>query len=233
MCQFPYVISPKGGSINITCSFDPSLRGVYLKQSRGSNKANVIYYEEGMNATVDGRFWGRITFGVSQQDLTITIQHLQLADTGTYVCQGVRHMNACDSSILVVVTGRERTHPWEPGWPGRLHLLLSGHLPSTLAVVVPSSSNLPPPGSLLDCPTSEPLPALNPKGSHGLPYLSPFLLPRHTVPSNEHMPGGSADTRRLSRGPGCRFPHRAGAGGRVCPEEDAGQCEPWLLPVSL
>nr|XP_019591297.1 PREDICTED: T-cell antigen CD7 isoform X2 [Rhinolophus sinicus] len=104
VCQFPYVISPKGGSINITCSFDPSHGGVYLKQNWGSNQANVIYYEDEMEPTVDNRFWGRITFLESPQNLTITIQHLQLADTGIYVCQGIKHMNVCDSSMLVVVT---------------------------------------------------------------------------------------------------------------------------------
>lgn len=104
VCQFPYVISPKGGSINITCSFDPSHRGVYLKRNWGSNQTNVIYYEDGMEATVDDRFWDRIAFSVSQQHLTITIQHLQLADTGTYVCQGIMRTNVCDSSMLVVVT---------------------------------------------------------------------------------------------------------------------------------
>lgn len=108
------MISPKGGSINITCSFDPSLRGVYLKQNWGSNMTNVIYYEDGMEPTVDDRFWDRIAFLVSQQKLTITIQHLQLADTGTYVCQGIMQVNGCNSSTLVVVTGKERTHPWEP-----------------------------------------------------------------------------------------------------------------------
>lgn len=66
---------------------------------------------------------------------------------------------------MVVVTGKERTHPWEHS----THLL--ARLDSTRSCLgafplhllkLSSSSSPPPPGSLLDCPTPGPLPALPP-----------------------------------------------------------------------
>lgn len=115
MWQSPrYAITPKGGSINITCSSLPPLYGVYLMQNCGPNPLRVIFYADGKDPTVGKQFSGRIAFSGSQYNLTITMQYLQPADTNSYVCKFIRENEAWASYTLVVVTGRAQTHPWEP-----------------------------------------------------------------------------------------------------------------------
>lgn len=156
MWQSPsYTIVPERGSISITCSTREPLHGVYLKQSHWPKLDNVIYYEDGKEPTVDERFGGRVTFSGSQHNLTIHMHHLQPADAGTYICQVIVQDEGWGPGTLVVVTGRGAPTPRPlrpPAGPAGLRLPPSGHLSSTLARVVPSSSSLPPPGSPLDCP---------------------------------------------------------------------------------
>ncbi|XP_011371957.1 T-cell antigen CD7 [Pteropus medius] len=100
----PYTIAPEKGSISITCSTREPLLGVYLKQSHWPKLANVVYYEDGKEPTVDERFKGRVTFSGSQHNLTISMHHLQPADTGTYVCQAIVQDEVWGPGTLVVVT---------------------------------------------------------------------------------------------------------------------------------
>ncbi|KAF3817125.1 T-cell antigen CD7 [Mirounga angustirostris] len=104
--QFPpYTIAPEGGSISITCSTSGSLSGVFLKQ-RLPKPTSVIYYEDKKPPTVDERFRGRVAFSGLQHNLTITLSHLQLSDTGAYACQAVMDDVVWGPDTLVVVTDK-------------------------------------------------------------------------------------------------------------------------------
>ncbi|XP_007185974.1 uncharacterized protein LOC103019049 isoform X2 [Balaenoptera acutorostrata] len=98
-----YTIALEGDSVNITCSTLGPLLGIYLKQ-RWRKLSNVIYYENGREPTVDQRFQGRITFSGLQHNLTISMHHLQLADTGDYACQAIMNNEVWGPGTLVVVT---------------------------------------------------------------------------------------------------------------------------------
>ncbi|XP_068386315.1 uncharacterized protein [Eschrichtius robustus] len=98
-----YTIALEGDSVNITCSTLGPLLGIYLKQ-RWPKLSNVIYYENGREPTVDQRFQGRITFSGLQHNLTISMHHLQLADTGDYACQAIMNNEVWGPGTLVVVT---------------------------------------------------------------------------------------------------------------------------------
>lgn len=111
MWQSPtYTIALEGDSVNITCSSRGPLLGLYLKQ-RWPNCSNVIYYENGKEPTVDQRFQGRVTFSGLQYNLTISMHHLQLADTGDYACQAIMNDEVWGPGTLVVVTGKECATP--------------------------------------------------------------------------------------------------------------------------
>ncbi|XP_011854302.1 PREDICTED: T-cell antigen CD7 [Mandrillus leucophaeus] len=102
--QSPHcTIAPVGGSVNITCSTSGDLHGIYLRQL-GPQPQNIIYYEDRVVPTTDKRFQGRIDFSGSQDNLTITMHHLQPSDTGTYTCQAVTEINVYGSGTLVLVT---------------------------------------------------------------------------------------------------------------------------------
>ncbi|XP_025218133.1 T-cell antigen CD7 isoform X1 [Theropithecus gelada] len=102
--QSPHcTIAPVGGSVNITCSTSGGLHGIYLRQL-GPQPQDIIYYEDRVVPTTDKRFQGRIDFSGSQDNLTITMHHLQPSDTGTYTCQAVTEVNVYGSSTLVLVT---------------------------------------------------------------------------------------------------------------------------------
>lgn len=107
-----YTISPPWSSVDITCSTSRPLQGVFLKQT-WPNNTDVIYYEDGMNATVDQRFQGRVNFTGSQDNLTITMSLLQLADSGIYTCLAVtdRDIVGPGTLVMVTVTGKERAQP--------------------------------------------------------------------------------------------------------------------------
>lgn len=110
----PYVITGQGGSIHITCSTGETLQGVYLKRHYWPEPANVIYYAEGQEPTVNASFRERIAFSGPQHNLTITMHRLQPADTGVYFCQAfTTDDEVWGPGTLVVVTGRERTQAWE------------------------------------------------------------------------------------------------------------------------
>ncbi|XP_030699176.1 T-cell antigen CD7 [Globicephala melas] len=98
-----YTIALEGDSVNITCSSRGPLLGLYLKQ-RWPNCSNVIYYENGKEPTVDQRFQGRVTFSGLLYNLTISMHHLQLADTGDYACQAIMNDEVWGPGTLVVVT---------------------------------------------------------------------------------------------------------------------------------
>ncbi|XP_059764142.1 T-cell antigen CD7-like isoform X1 [Balaenoptera ricei] len=98
-----YTVALEGDSVNITCSTLGPLLGIYLKQ-RWPKLSNVIYYENGREPTVDQRFQGRITFSGLQHNLTISMHHLQLADTGDYACQAIMNNEVWGPGTLVVVT---------------------------------------------------------------------------------------------------------------------------------
>nr|XP_035949108.1 T-cell antigen CD7 isoform X2 [Halichoerus grypus] len=101
----PYTIAPEGGSISITCSTSGPLSGVFLKQ-RLPRPTSVIYYEDKKPPTVDERFRGRVAFSGLQHNLTITLSHLQLSDTGAYACQAVMDDVVWGPDTLVVVTDK-------------------------------------------------------------------------------------------------------------------------------
>ncbi|XP_037593072.1 T-cell antigen CD7 isoform X4 [Cebus imitator] len=89
MQQSPcFTIAPVEGSVNITCSTSGALSGIYLKQL-WPQPTDIIYYEDGATPTVNTVFRDRVNFSGSQDKLTITMQRLQPADTGTYTCEGV------------------------------------------------------------------------------------------------------------------------------------------------
>lgn len=136
MCQSPLrTIALEGDSVNITCSTPGTLRGIYLKQTWPSI-SDVIYYEDGLEPTVDPRFQGRIAYSGLQSNLTISLYHLQLADTGGYTCVAIMDDEIFGPGTLVMVTGREcaspRTSAPATRQPG-LHLPLCGKLPSKFA----------------------------------------------------------------------------------------------------
>nr|XP_014720392.2 T-cell antigen CD7 [Equus asinus] len=103
----PYIIAPEESSINITCCTSGTLLGLHLKQS-WPKPSNVIYYEGERKTTVDERFWGRVTFSGPRDNLTITVHHLQLADTGIYTCQAIMEniMEIQGPGTSVVVTDK-------------------------------------------------------------------------------------------------------------------------------
>ncbi|OBS70981.1 hypothetical protein A6R68_00478 [Neotoma lepida] len=106
----------EGDSINITCSTSEDLEGIYLKQMWPQD-SDVIYFEDGEEPTVDKRFSGRIEFSGSQNNLTITMRLLQLADTGIYRCMAVRKGTSYGSYTILVVTeklSREAYRSQEP-----------------------------------------------------------------------------------------------------------------------
>lgn len=103
------VSASEGNSINITCSTSEDLLGIYLKKTWPCH-SNVIYFEDGENATVDKEFSGRIDFSGSQNNLTITIRLLRQADTGVYTCQAVTKIKKEGPSTMLVVTGRGCPH---------------------------------------------------------------------------------------------------------------------------
>ncbi|XP_006145668.1 T-cell antigen CD7 [Tupaia chinensis] len=102
-----YVVAPEGGSVSLTCSTRGPLLGLYL-EPHWPRVANAIYYEDGKEPTVDERFHRRVSFSGSQGNLTITLHHLQLADSGAYTCQPITEGHSLSprpkASTLVVVT---------------------------------------------------------------------------------------------------------------------------------
>uniref|UniRef100_A0A8D1RQD3 Ig-like domain-containing protein n=1 Tax=Sus scrofa TaxID=9823 RepID=A0A8D1RQD3_PIG len=100
-----HAIALEGGSIHITCSSRGPLLGIYLKRVL-PKASNVIYYEEGREATVDERFRGRVTFSGLQHNLTISVHRLQLPDTGAYACQAIMDSEVWGPGTLVVVTDK-------------------------------------------------------------------------------------------------------------------------------
>uniref|UniRef100_A0A8C2RRV7 Ig-like domain-containing protein n=1 Tax=Capra hircus TaxID=9925 RepID=A0A8C2RRV7_CAPHI len=104
VCQSPLrTIALEGDSVNITCSTPGTLRGIYLKQTWPSI-SDVIYYEDGLEPTVDPRFQGRIAYSGLQSNLTISLYHLQLADTGGYTCVAIMDDEIFGPGTLVMVT---------------------------------------------------------------------------------------------------------------------------------
>ncbi|KAL1287097.1 CD7 [Ovibos moschatus] len=104
VCQSPRkTIALEGDSVNITCSTPGTLRGIYLKQTWPSI-SDVIYYEDGLEPTVDPRFQGRIAYSGLQSNLTISLYHLQLADTGGYTCVAIMDDEIFGPGTLVMVT---------------------------------------------------------------------------------------------------------------------------------
>uniref|UniRef100_A0A4X1U6P0 CD7 molecule n=1 Tax=Sus scrofa TaxID=9823 RepID=A0A4X1U6P0_PIG len=157
-----HAIALEGGSIHITCSSRGPLLGIYLKRVL-PKASNVIYYEEGREATVDERFRGRVTFSGLQHNLTISVHRLQLPDTGAYACQAIMDSEVWGPGTLVVVTGREGAPPGPPGpaWGSSL-CACSGY-----AFQLEPTASRKPPGF----PRTHTLqsPFLNPQGSLGLP----------------------------------------------------------------
>nr|CCQ92233.1 CD7 [Sus scrofa domesticus] len=100
-----HAIALEVGSIHITCSSRGPLLGIYLKRVL-PKASNVIYYEEGREATVDERFRGRVTFSGLQHNLTISVHRLQLPDTGAYACQAIMDSEVWGPGTLVVVTDK-------------------------------------------------------------------------------------------------------------------------------
>ncbi|XP_063097769.1 T-cell antigen CD7 isoform X2 [Cavia porcellus] len=109
-----HTIVSVGGSVNITCSTSAPTKGLFLKQT-WPKTMNVIYYEDEMNATVDEQFWDRVSFMGSQDNLSITVNHLQLADSGVYICSAVAiDSESSGSGTMVMVTEKLYQETQEP-----------------------------------------------------------------------------------------------------------------------
>ncbi|EHB09363.1 T-cell antigen CD7, partial [Heterocephalus glaber] len=127
-----HTVVPVGGSVNITCSTSGPLKGLFLGLS-WPKSMDVIYYEEGVDSTVDQQFQGRINFSGSQHNLTITVSLLQPADSGLYTCRAVKNHTVVGPGTLVTVTEKlcqetQGAHGHQE--PGLMFLIL----PSALAV---------------------------------------------------------------------------------------------------
>nr|XP_010340561.1 T-cell antigen CD7 isoform X1 [Saimiri boliviensis boliviensis] len=110
MQQSPcFTMAPVAGAVNITCSTGGALSGIYLKRL-WPQPTDIIYYEDGVMPTVNTLFRDRVNFSGSQDKLTITLQRLQPADTGTYICEGLTetHVFRPPQGTLVLVTGAHR-----------------------------------------------------------------------------------------------------------------------------
>uniref|UniRef100_A0A2K6SVI7 CD7 molecule n=1 Tax=Saimiri boliviensis boliviensis TaxID=39432 RepID=A0A2K6SVI7_SAIBB len=106
MQQSPcFTMAPVAGAVNITCSTGGALSGIYLKRL-WPQPTDIIYYEDGVMPTVNTLFRDRVNFSGSQDKLTITLQRLQPADTGTYICEGLTetHVFRPPQGTLVLVT---------------------------------------------------------------------------------------------------------------------------------
>ncbi|XP_004639607.1 T-cell antigen CD7 [Octodon degus] len=126
-----HMVVSVGDSVNITCSTTVPLKGLYLKLKWPRNM-EVIYYEDGVNATVDQQFWGRINFMGSQENLTITMSHLEMADSGVYTCFPVADLEFSGSDTMVMVTEKLCKETQEPH-KHQEHGLMSLILPWVLA----------------------------------------------------------------------------------------------------
>ncbi|XP_005407263.1 PREDICTED: T-cell antigen CD7 isoform X2 [Chinchilla lanigera] len=98
-----HIVVSVGDSVNITCSTSRPLKGLFLNLS-WPRRTEVIYYEDKVNATVDQKFWGRISFMGSQNNLTITMSLLQVADSGIYTCFPVTYPGLSGPGTMVMVT---------------------------------------------------------------------------------------------------------------------------------
>ncbi|XP_005070230.1 T-cell antigen CD7 isoform X1 [Mesocricetus auratus] len=97
------LFASEGDSINITCSTNRFLSGIYLRQN-WPQVSEVTYFEDGKESTVDKRFSGRIDFSGSQSNLTITMRLLRQENTGIYTCSAVPESKRDGLSTMVVVT---------------------------------------------------------------------------------------------------------------------------------
>ncbi|XP_006886369.1 PREDICTED: uncharacterized protein LOC102854789 [Elephantulus edwardii] len=105
-----YVVTSEGSSINITCSSGLS-KGFHLFRE-GPPEAKVMYYQDGVKSTVDQMFLSRVTFKGSQQKLTVTMHHLQPADSGVYICKTItEYREELGCGTLVLVTGHADSSP--------------------------------------------------------------------------------------------------------------------------
>ncbi|KAL1779134.1 T-cell antigen CD7 [Sigmodon hispidus] len=121
------VMASEGDSVNITCSTSGEMQGIFLIQS-WPQTSNVIYFEDGEEPTVDKGFSGRINFSGSQNNLTITMRLLRLADTGIYTCKAVTKTIRHGSSTMIVVTEKLPQRAYRSQEPLRTFVFLPAAL---------------------------------------------------------------------------------------------------------
>uniref|UniRef100_A0A8D0VF10 CD7 molecule n=1 Tax=Sus scrofa TaxID=9823 RepID=A0A8D0VF10_PIG len=183
-----HAIALEGGSIHITCSSRGPLLGIYLKRVL-PKASNVIYYEEGREATVDERFRGRVTFSGLQHNLTISVHRLQLPDTGAYACQAIMDSET-NCLKLRTAAGRLSGHTWpslqpwlrsasSPGWGWGQCVRAEGHRSADSAV---RGARAPCVSSTRTCPSAAATPCPSPASSSEPAALSLPLPPPGSPP---------------------------------------------------
>ncbi|XP_012888546.1 PREDICTED: T-cell antigen CD7 [Dipodomys ordii] len=100
-----YAAAPEGASVSLVCLTRGALFGGVFLERRWPTPANVIYFEDQVEPTVDRAFRGRIAFSGTQSNLTISMSLLTPNDSGVYACRAASERRARSPGTMVAVTG--------------------------------------------------------------------------------------------------------------------------------
>ncbi|XP_069887815.1 T-cell antigen CD7 [Dipodomys merriami] len=101
-----YAAAPEGASVSLVCLTRGALFGGVFLERRWPAPANVVYFEDQVEPTVDRAFRGRIAFSGTQSNLTISMSLLTPNDSGLYACRAASQRHARGPGTMVAVTER-------------------------------------------------------------------------------------------------------------------------------